>query len=161
MGDRVGGGLSGVVGVILMIGQGTLHGLTTHVLAQFAILGAAVCYACAGIFGRRLRDLPGMVAATGQVTTAAPTGAAARTNHRYAMDAAAAGYSRLDCGRIGGSVLHSSELYGVLPHPCHCRANWRRCLPVGGLLGRGASRQADWRVRIRWHGRDCAWSTGN
>ena len=54
-----------------MIGPGALDGLTANVLGQAAILGAAVCYACAGIFGRRLRHLPPMVAATGQVTAGA------------------------------------------------------------------------------------------
>jgi drug/metabolite transporter (DMT)-like permease len=68
---RLGGVLLGVIGVGVMIGPGALHGLTAHVLGQFAILGAAICYACAGIFGRRLRHLSPMVAATGQVTTGA------------------------------------------------------------------------------------------
>ena len=67
----LGGVLLGVIGVGVMIGSSTLHGLTANVLGQAAILGAAVCYACAGIFGRRMRHLPPMVAATGQVTTGA------------------------------------------------------------------------------------------
>jgi drug/metabolite transporter (DMT)-like permease len=69
--DRLGGVLLGVVGVIVMIGPGAANGLTTNVLGQVAILGAAFCYACAGIFGRRFRRLPPMVTATGQVTTGA------------------------------------------------------------------------------------------
>ena len=52
--NRLGGVLLGIGGVVVMIGPGALNGLTTHVLGQVAILGAAVCYACAGIFGRRL-----------------------------------------------------------------------------------------------------------
>jgi drug/metabolite transporter (DMT)-like permease len=68
--NRVGGVLLGVVGVVVMIGPGALSGLTMNVLGQGAILGAAICYACAGIFGRRFRGLPPMVTATGQVTTA-------------------------------------------------------------------------------------------
>jgi drug/metabolite transporter (DMT)-like permease len=67
----IGGVLLGVVGVAVMIGPSALHGVTTSVAGQVAILTAAVCYACAGIFGRRLRTLPPMVAATGQVTTGA------------------------------------------------------------------------------------------
>ncbi len=66
--NRIGGVLLGVIGVAVMIGPEALRGLTANVLAQVAILGAAFCYACAGIFGRRLRALPVMVAATGQVT---------------------------------------------------------------------------------------------
>lgn len=69
--NRVGGVLLGIAGVAIMIGPGALHGLTTNATGQLAILGAAMCYACAGIFGRRLRGLPPMVAATGQVTTGA------------------------------------------------------------------------------------------
>jgi len=69
--NRLGGVLLGVVGVIVMIGPSALNGVTTHVLGQVAILGAAFCYACAGIFGRRFRNLPPMVTATGQVTTGA------------------------------------------------------------------------------------------
>lgn len=53
-----------------MIGPGVLGGLTKNVLGQVAILGAAICYACAGIFGRRFRSLPPIVTATGQVTMA-------------------------------------------------------------------------------------------
>lgn len=69
--NRLGGVLLGVAGVAVMMGPGALRGLTANVLAQLAILGAAASYACAGIFGRRLRHLPPMVAATGQVTTSA------------------------------------------------------------------------------------------
>jgi drug/metabolite transporter (DMT)-like permease len=69
--NRLGGVLLGVVGVVVMIGPDALHGLTTNVLAQLAVLGAAVLYACAGIFGRRFRALPPMVTATGQVTAGA------------------------------------------------------------------------------------------
>jgi drug/metabolite transporter (DMT)-like permease len=77
--NRLGGVLLGVAGVVVMIGPGALGGFTTHVpghalghvLGQVAILGAAVCYACAGIFGRRFRGLPPMVTATGQVTAGA------------------------------------------------------------------------------------------
>src|SRR5271166_19143 len=69
--NRLGGVLLGVVGVIVMIGPGALNGLTRNVLGQVAILGAAFCYACAGIFGRRFRRLPPIITATGQVTTGA------------------------------------------------------------------------------------------
>src|SRR5271165_5591856 len=69
--NRLGGVLLGILGVVVMIGPGALGGLTTHVVAQLAILGAAVSYACAGIFGRRFRGLPAMVTATGQVTAGA------------------------------------------------------------------------------------------
>jgi drug/metabolite transporter (DMT)-like permease len=69
--NHLGGVLLGVVGVIVMIGPGALNGLTTNLLGQVAVLGAAFCYACAGIFGRRFCSLPPMVTATGQVTAGA------------------------------------------------------------------------------------------
>jgi drug/metabolite transporter (DMT)-like permease len=69
--NRLVGVLLGIAGVAVMIGPGALSGLTTHVLGQVAILGAAFCYACAGIYGRRFRALPPMVTATGQVTAGA------------------------------------------------------------------------------------------
>jgi len=69
--NRLGGVLLGVAGVAVMIGPGALAGLTSNVLGQLAIIGAAITYACAGIFGRRFRTLPPMVTATGQVTTGA------------------------------------------------------------------------------------------
>jgi drug/metabolite transporter (DMT)-like permease len=69
--NRLSGVLLGLAGVAVMIGPSAMRGLTKNVLGQFAILAAAACYACAGIFGRRLRYLPPMVAAAGQVTTSA------------------------------------------------------------------------------------------
>jgi drug/metabolite transporter (DMT)-like permease len=51
-----------------MIGPGALEGLEGPILAQLACLAAALSYAFAGIFGRRLRDHPPLVTAAGQVT---------------------------------------------------------------------------------------------
>lgn len=60
----------GLAGVVLMIGPAALDSLGADVLAQFAILGAALSYACAGVFGRRFRamGLSPIVTASGQVT---------------------------------------------------------------------------------------------
>jgi drug/metabolite transporter (DMT)-like permease len=68
---RLAGVLFGLAGVTIMIGPDALGGLGTNVLAQLAVLGAAFSYACAGIFGRRFRDTPPLVTATGQVTSTA------------------------------------------------------------------------------------------
>jgi drug/metabolite transporter (DMT)-like permease len=65
---RLGGVLLGLAGVAVMIGPDALQGLGLDVLAEIAVLGAALSYACAGIFGRRFRGLPPLVTATGQVT---------------------------------------------------------------------------------------------
>jgi drug/metabolite transporter (DMT)-like permease len=53
-----------------MIGPGVLAGLGTAILAQFAILGAALSYAFASTYGRRFREIgvSPVATATGQVT---------------------------------------------------------------------------------------------
>jgi drug/metabolite transporter (DMT)-like permease len=60
----------GFAGAAAMIGPDALGGLGGAALAQLACLGAALCYAFAGIFGRRFRRLgvPPLVTATGQVS---------------------------------------------------------------------------------------------
>ena len=65
---RLAGVTSGLAGVAVMIGAEALQGLSTNVVAQLAVLGAALSYAFAGIFGRRFKDLAPLVTATGQVT---------------------------------------------------------------------------------------------
>jgi drug/metabolite transporter (DMT)-like permease len=72
-GSRLIGVLVGFAGVALMIGPSVLSDLGTNVLAQLAVLGGAVSYSIAGIFGRRFRrmGLPPLLPAAGQVTTSA------------------------------------------------------------------------------------------
>lgn len=67
---RMGGILIGFIGVAVIIGLDSLGGLGTNTLAQFAVLGAALSYAFAGVFGRRFKSMgsPPLVTATGQVT---------------------------------------------------------------------------------------------
>jgi drug/metabolite transporter (DMT)-like permease len=65
---KLAGVIIGFVGVAVMIGPQALEGMTGFVLAELAVLGAAVSYAFAGIYGRRFRDLPPLVTAAGQVT---------------------------------------------------------------------------------------------
>jgi drug/metabolite transporter (DMT)-like permease len=64
----LGGVLLGVAGVAVLIGPAALHELGLQLLAQIAVLGAALSYALAGIFGRRFRDVPPLVSAAGQVS---------------------------------------------------------------------------------------------
>ena len=66
--NRLAGVLVGVAGVTVMIGPEALRELGLHLLAQIAVLGAALSYALAGIFGRRFRNVPPIVSAAGQVT---------------------------------------------------------------------------------------------
>ena len=65
---RLSGVLLGLLGVAVMIGPEALAGLSLHLLAQIAVLGAAISYACAGIFGRRFAGTPPLVTAAGQLT---------------------------------------------------------------------------------------------
>jgi len=65
---KVGGVLFGLAGVTVMIGPAALGGLKSDLGPQLAVLGAAVSYACAGIFGRRFAGAPPLVTAAGQVT---------------------------------------------------------------------------------------------
>jgi drug/metabolite transporter (DMT)-like permease len=62
--------LFGFAGVSIMIGLDGLHSLGTKTLAQFAVLGAALSYVFAGVYGRRFKSygVAPMVKATGQVT---------------------------------------------------------------------------------------------
>ncbi|MDB2476318.1 DMT family transporter [Paracoccaceae bacterium] len=67
---RVLGVIVGFSGVILMVGPEALGGLGADFWAQLCVLGAALSYGFASVFGRRFRELkvdPVMVA-TGQVT---------------------------------------------------------------------------------------------
>jgi drug/metabolite transporter (DMT)-like permease len=67
-GSRVAGVVLGLAGVTVLVGPGALSGLGPGGLGQFAVLAAALSYALAGIYGRRFKDMPPMVAAAGQVT---------------------------------------------------------------------------------------------
>jgi len=58
----------GFFGVIIMVGTDALSGLGDHVAAQLAILGAAISYGCAALWGRRFKDVPPIITATGQIT---------------------------------------------------------------------------------------------
>jgi drug/metabolite transporter (DMT)-like permease len=68
--NRLGGVLIGLSGVVMIIGTDALKGMGADVLAQFAVLGAAICYSLAGVFGRRFRRLgvSPLITATGQVS---------------------------------------------------------------------------------------------
>jgi drug/metabolite transporter (DMT)-like permease len=69
-GWRFTGVVVGFAGVVLIIGPEALQGLGTDIVAQTAILAAALSYAFAGIFGRRFRamGIPALATATGQLT---------------------------------------------------------------------------------------------
>ena len=68
--NRAGGVLIGFAGVAVLIGPEALAGLGKNVLAQLAVLGAAISYGFAAIFGRRFKrmGIAPLATATGQVT---------------------------------------------------------------------------------------------
>jgi drug/metabolite transporter (DMT)-like permease len=68
--SRVAGILVGLAGVVVLIGPQALAGLGKDVAAQLAVLGAAISYGFAAIFGRRFKRMgvPPLATATGQVT---------------------------------------------------------------------------------------------
>jgi drug/metabolite transporter (DMT)-like permease len=72
-GNRLLGVAIGFVGVVVLIGPDSLKGLGASVLAQVAVLTAAVFYAFAGVYGRRFKQMGigPIQTATGQVTASA------------------------------------------------------------------------------------------
>jgi drug/metabolite transporter (DMT)-like permease len=72
-GNRLVGVLIGLAGVAVMVGPAILSGIGADLMAQVAVLGAALSYAFAGIFGRRFRRMgvPPLATAAGQVTASA------------------------------------------------------------------------------------------
>jgi drug/metabolite transporter (DMT)-like permease len=68
---RVAGVLLGVTGVVVLIGPGALRHLGAHTWGELAIVGAAVSYAFAGVYGRRFREMPAVVPVAGMLATSA------------------------------------------------------------------------------------------
>lgn len=68
-GGRILGVLLGVIGVSVMIGGEAVRSLGVNVVAQIAVLSAALCYAIGGIYARRFQGMgiSPMATATGQV----------------------------------------------------------------------------------------------
>jgi len=62
------GVLFGLCGVVAMVGPEALQGMSGSLLGQIAIIGAAISYAFAGVFGRRLSRFAPPVAAAGMLT---------------------------------------------------------------------------------------------
>jgi drug/metabolite transporter (DMT)-like permease len=60
--------LFGIIGVTVLIGPDALKGLDGQAWGKIAIVGAAISYSFAGIFGKRLSTMPTSVAAAGMLT---------------------------------------------------------------------------------------------
>jgi len=69
-GQKFAGVIVGFVGVAVMIGAAAFVALDTSILAQLAILGAALSYGFSGVFGRRFKTMgiPPLATAAGQVS---------------------------------------------------------------------------------------------
>jgi drug/metabolite transporter (DMT)-like permease len=68
---RVIGVVCGLLGVAVMIGTRALEQFGLEVIAQLAVVGAAISYAFAGIFGRRFKQTPPLITAAGQLSASA------------------------------------------------------------------------------------------
>ncbi len=66
---KVLGAVLGLIGVVVLIGPSALAGLESSLLAQLAVLGAALSYAIAGVYARRFprMNIDPIVAAAGQL----------------------------------------------------------------------------------------------
>jgi drug/metabolite transporter (DMT)-like permease len=64
---RLAGAALGLAGVVILIGPSALGGAGAGVAGELAVLAAAVSYAFAGVWGRRLGGLPSAVAAAGML----------------------------------------------------------------------------------------------
>lgn len=64
---RFAGAALGLAGVVLTVGTGALVGIGREAIAQLAILAAAVLYAGAALYGRRLAHLPPVASAAGSM----------------------------------------------------------------------------------------------
>ncbi len=62
---------AGLAGICLIVGFEALHGLGASLLAQLALVAAAVCYGCAAMFGRVFKGLDPMVPAAGSLLSGA------------------------------------------------------------------------------------------
>lgn len=65
---RIVGVIAGFAGTVVLIGTDLLAKVGTHVLAEMACLVAAASFALGAIYARRLRGLPSIMVATGQLS---------------------------------------------------------------------------------------------
>ncbi len=67
--SKVVGAVLGLIGVVVLIGPSALAGLNVNLIAQLAVLGAALSYAFAGVYARRFprMNIDPIVAAAGQL----------------------------------------------------------------------------------------------
>jgi drug/metabolite transporter (DMT)-like permease len=108
---RVAGVLLGLAGVVVMIGPSALRGLGLAGLGRLSVVCAALSYACAGLYGRRLTALSPVAAACGMLVAATlvmlPVALAVDTPTGFA---AARNAGPLIWGALAGLALLSTAL---------------------------------------------------
>jgi len=65
------GVVAGMAGICLIIGIGAFDAIGVGLVAELAIVAAAICYACAAIFGRSFKGLDPMAPAAGSLLAGA------------------------------------------------------------------------------------------
>lgn len=65
------GVIIGIAGVAAMIGVSAFEDAADDVIAELALIGASIAYAFGTTFARQFRQLPPLIVATGQITSAA------------------------------------------------------------------------------------------
>lgn len=68
--NRLFGVVFALCGVFFLVGPEALRGFNLQSLGQFAVLGATFSYSCAGIYGRRFKELSPVVASAGMLISA-------------------------------------------------------------------------------------------
>jgi drug/metabolite transporter (DMT)-like permease len=66
-GRKLFGVLSGMMGILLIVGVGALSGIEEQLVPELAIVAATVCYAGAAIFGRNFERMDPMLPAAGSM----------------------------------------------------------------------------------------------
>jgi len=69
--NKIVGVITGFIGVAVLIGNQIFSAANSDIFAEIAVLGAAISYSLAGIFGRRFKEmgLQPFVTATGQISS--------------------------------------------------------------------------------------------
>ena len=128
---RLAGVLLGWAGVGILMGGASLAGDFKAVAGQAAVLGAALCYACAAIFARRFKDLDPVTVAAGMLTgsTVITLALALMTAHPLSMptDVKVA-------GAITGLALISTSLAYIIYFKVLARAGATNILLVTFLI---------------------------
>ncbi|MDH6296061.1 drug/metabolite transporter (DMT)-like permease [Agrobacterium fabrum] len=159
-GNKLAGVLIGFAGVATMIGP-TAFGGSSGLWGQIAILGAAISYSFAGIFGRRFKAMgvPPLMTATGQISSSTLMLIPARTPHRQTLDTRHARPWHLGSADRHRPAIDSACLSHLLPHSCQRRRH-QPCpchLPHTGqrhFTWLAHSRRAAGNQTLRGHGDD-------